>query len=260
MTTTAYELFGLGPDATRAELDAAYAARRAAYDPARIAGMDEQMVQLAMRRRQELAMAYASLRPALAAPPRLDPATERKRDRQVILALVVLVFIALSVPLLRNVAVPNRSVMAEGADVAALTAKPAPDFQLESLDGTLVNLTDYRGQVVLINIWATWCPPCVREIPRLQRLFDRYQAQGFVLLGVNTTFQDERAEVAQFVRDQGITYPVLLDVDGEVGQAYGSRLIPSSYLIDQNGKIVHALVGEVSEAQLSEQIARLLQE
>jgi peroxiredoxin len=98
----------------------------------------------------------------------------------------------------------------------------------------------------------------VREIPRLERTYQRYRDQGFVLLGVNTTYQDDRAKVATFARDQGISYPVLLDTTGEVGRSYASSLMPSSFLIDRAGKIVLVRVGEVDEAQLQEQVAALL--
>ena len=256
--TTAYEILGVGPDATRAELDSCYAARRAAYDPARVAGLDEEFVRLAAQRRGELAAAYASLRPILAAPPRLEPAAERRRDRETICVLLLFTVIAFGIPLLRNVAVPQRTVAVTGADAAKLTAQAAPDFTLEALDGRQVRLADLKGQVVLINIWATWCPPCVREIPRLERTYARYRDQGFVLLGVNTTYQDDRAKVAAFVREQRMSYPVLLDMDGKVGRSYASSLMPSSFLIDRAGNIVLVRVGEVDEAQLQEQVAALL--
>ena len=257
--TTGYELLGISPDATRAELDAAYAAKRATYDAGRVAELGEEFVQIAARRRAELAAAYASLRPAVAAPLRLEPMDARRRDRETLWALLILTAIALSVPLLRNIAVPERTVAVTGADAAKLTAQVAPDFTLEALDGSQVRLADFKGQVILVNIWATWCPPCVREIPRLVRTYDRYSDQGFVMLGVNTTYQDERAKVATFARDQGIPYPVLFDMDGNVSRSYASSLMPSSFLIDRDGKIAIVRVGEVDEAQLAEQVAALLQ-
>jgi peroxiredoxin len=258
--TTLYDLLGIGRDATRAELDAAYAAKSATYDPARVAPLGEEFVNVAVRRRAELAAAYASLRPALAAPPRLAPEVERRRDRETIWALLLFVAIALTIPLLRNVSVPQRTVTVTGADTAALTSKPAPDFALETVDGGQIRLSELKGKVVLVNFWATWCPPCVREMPRLVRTYEQYKGQGFVLLGVNTTFQDDRAKVAAFVRDQGITFPVLLDTDAEVSRLYPSRLIPSSYLIDRDGKVVAVRVGEVDEAQLEEQVAALVKQ
>ena len=256
--SNAYELLGVGPNVTRAELDAAYAAKRDTYDPARFADMGREFEQVADVRRAELATAYASLKPMLATPTRLGPADERRRDRQTIWVLLALLVIALSVPLLRNIAVPERTVKAAGADTAALTAQIAPDFELNDLNGTPIKLSDYRGKVVLVNVWATWCPPCVRETPRLVRVYNQYREQGFVLLGVNTTYQDKAEAVAEFARSQQISYPILLDTEGKASEKYASRLMPTSYLIDRNGKIVSIQVGEVDEAQLEEQIRALL--
>jgi cytochrome c biogenesis protein CcmG/thiol:disulfide interchange protein DsbE len=255
---SAYETLGLGPDATRAELECAYRERHTAYDPARVAAVDPDLAALATQRQAELELAYRSLRPALTMPPRLEPEQERRRDRELLVAMLVLALLAALVPLLLNVAKPERTAVPEGADVAALTAKPAPPFTLETVDGRTLSLSDYQGQVVLVNVWATWCPPCVRETPRLVRVYEEFKGQGFVMLGVNTTYQDDREAVATFVRDQKISYPVLLDLDGTVGTVYGGRLMPTSYLIDRDGKIVVTKVGEVDEAQLREQVAALL--
>jgi cytochrome c biogenesis protein CcmG/thiol:disulfide interchange protein DsbE len=255
---TAYESLGLGPDATRAELERAYRERHAAYDPARVAAMDADLAALAAQRQVELEVAYRSLRPALTMPPQLEQDQERRRDRELLIAMLVLAMLGALVPLLLNVAKPERTAVSQGADLAALTAKPAPPFTLETVDGRTVSLSDYKGQVVLVNIWATWCPPCVRETPRLIRVYEEFKGQGFVILGVNTTYQDKREAVASFVRDQKITYPVPLDLDGAVGTVYGGRLMPTSYLIDRDGKIVITKVGEVDEAQLREQVAALL--
>jgi cytochrome c biogenesis protein CcmG, thiol:disulfide interchange protein DsbE len=255
---TAYETLGLASDATRAELERAYQERRAAYDPSRVAAIDAELAQLATQRQAELEVAYRSLRPALTMPPRLEPEQERRRDRELLIAMLLLALLGALVPLLLNVAKPERTAVPEGADVAALTAKPAPPFTLETLDGRTVSLSDYEGQVVMLNIWATWCPPCVRETPRLVRVYEEFKDQGFVILGINTTYQDKREAVATFVRDQKISYPMLLDTDGAVGTVYGGRLMPTSYLIDRDGKIVVTKVGEVDEAQLREQVTALL--
>lgn len=255
---TSYDLFGIGPDATRDELDAAYRAKRAAYDPVRVATLGEEFVAVAEQRRAELDLAYRDLRMVLGSAARLTPAAERTRDRQTMVVLVVLVLLALTVPLMRNLAVPERSVTGTEADATALTAKAAPDFTLPTLDGTPISLSDFTGQVILINLWASWCPPCVRETPRLVRLHETYRDQGLVVLGVNTTYQDDRAKVAEFVRDYGVSYPVLLDTTDMFGQTYTARLLPTSYLIDRSGNIVSVRVGEVDEAVLAEQIEALL--
>ena len=255
-----YELLGLDSNATGADLEAAYATKRAAYDLSRVADMGQEFRDLATQRLAELDVAYRSLRPALALPPRLSSDAERRRDRETVVALLAFLAVALLVLALRDVAVPERTVTAEGADAAALTAKPAPDFTLEALDGGKVSLSQYRGQVVLVNFWATWCPPCVREMPSLVRVYEQYKDQGFVVLGINTTYQDDRAKVAQFVQDNGVRFPVLLEPDPVVTAGYGSRLMPTSYLIDRNGKIVYTRVGQVDEQNLSERVAALLAE
>ncbi len=256
---TAYEELGITQTATRAELEAAYRAKRAAYDADGVADLGHEFVELARQRRADITAAYHHLRTAIAAPPSLEPAAERRRDRETILALLVLLALAMSVPLLRGIAAPERTAIAQGADTAALTAKPAPAFTLEAVDGQQISLSDLKGKVVLLNLWATWCPPCVRETPRLVRVYETYKQQGFVVLGINTTYQDDRAKVAQFVRDKQISYPVLLDLTDQFGEKYGARLLPTSYLIDQSGRIVSTKVGEVDEAQLGEQIQALVQ-
>src|SRR5690606_6385017 len=215
--------------ADRGEREGAYTARRTAYDPGRVAELDEAFAALAMQRQAELELAYRSLRPALTMPPRLQPEQERRRDRELLIAMLILALVAALVPLFLEVGKPERTAVPEGADVAALTAKPAPPFTLETLDGRTVSLSDYKGQVVLVNIWATWCPPCVRETPRLVRVYEEFKDQGFVMLGLNTTYQDKREAVASFVRDQKITYPILLDLDGTVGTVSGGRLMPTTY-------------------------------
>lgn len=255
---TAYEILEIGPDASREELEAAYVSKRAVYAADRHANLPDEIQQLAALRRAQIAEAYTSLRAAVASPVRLEPVAERRRDRETIVALLLLVVIAALVPLFRDVAVPTRSVQAAGAEAAELQADVAPPFTLETVDGKQVSLADYKGQVVMLNLWATWCPPCVRETPRLVRLHEKYQSQGFAVLGINTTYQDDRAKVAQFVRDQGVSYPILLDTQDTFGSAYRARVLPTSYLIDRSGKIVQVRVGEIDEAQFEEQIAALL--
>jgi peroxiredoxin len=258
--TTAYDVLNIQPDATREELEAAYAARRAEYTGDRFAALPAEFQQLAAQRIAEITAAYQELRSTLAAPARLESEAERRRDRETIVAVLVLLLLALLVPLARGIAVPPRTAAASGAEAAALTSSVAPDFTLKTVDGASVSLSDYKGKVVLLNFWATWCPPCVRETPRLVRVAEKYKDQGLVVLGVNTTYQDEPAKVEQFVRNQRISYPVLLDPEGVAGEKYPARLMPTSYLIDTDGKIVHTKVGEVDEATLSEQIEALLPE
>ena len=255
----AYDILSLHPDATREELESAYAARRAEYSAEHFATLPGEFQQLAAQRIAEITTAYQELRSTIVAPARIEPEAERRRDRETIVALLVLMLLALTVPLSRGIAVPARTAVATGAEAVALTSSVAPDFTVQTVDGANISLSDFKGQVVLLNFWATWCPPCVRETPRLVRVAEKYKGQGLVVLGVNTTYQDDPAKVSQFVRDQRISYPVLLDPEGIVGEKYPARLMPTTYLIDRNGKIVHTKVGEVDEATLSEQIKALLE-
>ena len=258
MTASAYDILCIDAGASDAELEAAYASRLAEYAPERLAGAADEFHLLAAQRRSEIHSAFQALRTARTVPRQLDPQAERRRDRETIAALLVLLALALAVPLLRGVAVPGRTVTATGAGAAAATSDGAPDFTAQTLDGRQVRLSDFRGKVVLLNFWATWCPPCVREIPRLVRVAEAYQDDGLVVLGVNTTFQDDMAKVGQFTREQGISYPVLLDPDGTVSEKYPARLMPTTVLIDRDGRMVHIKLGEVDEATLMEQVSATL--
>lgn len=118
----------------------------------------------------------------------------------------------------------------------------APDFALPNLAGQAVRLSAYRGQVVLVNLWATWCPPCRDEMPSMEALHQRFKDKGFVLLAVS---EDEggRAVVEPFVEQMKVTFPVLLDTQGEVGRKYGVWGFPESFLVDRDGRIVERVIG-----------------
>jgi len=109
------------------------------------------------------------------------------------------------------------------------------DFTLTDLDGKSWNLKDLRGKVVLLNFWATWCPPCRKEMPDLEMLYRRFGAQGLIILGID----DEEAEtVKPFIAQQGITYPVLLDPGRKVNTLFQIEGIPKTFVYDRDGKIV----------------------
>jgi cytochrome c biogenesis protein CcmG/thiol:disulfide interchange protein DsbE len=139
-------------------------------------------------------------------------------------------------------------------DARAEVGSPAPDFVLESLDGELVRLSDFRGQVVLINFWASWCGPCRVEIPYFE---DRYQThQGeLVVLGVNT--EDTLEGAKEFRADVGFTYPTAFDGDGTVEEAYRVRGLPTSVFVDENGVVQAIRSGGITEEQLDELLAGL---
>jgi thiol-disulfide isomerase/thioredoxin len=132
----------------------------------------------------------------------------------------------------------------------------AREFSLQSLDGEEVSLSDLNGQVVLVNFWASWCEPCRDEIPDLEAAYQKYHDEGFTILGINV--QESPDTVKEFVARLGITYPVLLDVDGRVLKEYRSGGLPISLVLDRNGVIRARQTGYLSAAQLETYLAQVL--
>lgn len=130
------------------------------------------------------------------------------------------------------------------------------DFKLEALDGKMVTLSSYRGKVVLLSFWATWCGPCRQEMPAMEKLYQRLKVKGFEVVAVD--MMEDKATVSAFVKTSGYTFPVLLDKTGEVGGngLYAARAIPTNYVIDKAGKIVGRKIGiDGPEWTSSEKIA-----
>lgn len=135
----------------------------------------------------------------------------------------------------------------------------APDFESNTLDGQKIKLSDLRGQAVLVNLWATWCPPCRTEMPAIQTVYDEYKDQGFIVLAVNMTYQDTYANIAPFVEQYGLTFPILLDESGVIGSAYQLRSLPSSFFIDRSGIIREVVIGgPMAEALLRTRVEEIL--
>jgi cytochrome c biogenesis protein CcmG/thiol:disulfide interchange protein DsbE len=135
----------------------------------------------------------------------------------------------------------------------------APDFELKSLAGERVKLSDLRGQAVLINLWATWCPPCREEMPTLEKMYNEYKDQGFVVLGVNMTHQDDTQAVGLFVEKYGLTFPILLDETGVVANTYQMKSLPSSFFINRDGIVAEVVIGgPMTEALLRTRIETIL--
>ena len=157
-------------------------------------------------------------------------------------------------------AVPDGSTTA-GAIPAPQKGFLAPDFNLQTLNGESLRLSDFRGQPVLINLWASWCPPCRAEMPAMQSVYETYKDQGFVILAVNATNQDSKADAAAFVAEYQLTFPVLLDINGEVSQAYQLRSLPTSFFVNREGIITEVIIGgPMAEALLMTRVENLLQE
>ena len=120
-----------------------------------------------------------------------------------------------------------------------------PAYSAKLLDGTAYDLAADKGKVVLINVWATWCGPCRFEIPELQKLHDQHAAHGFKVVGVSVD-EGDPAEVKQFVTDQKMTYPVVVDAEGRIASVLQTTVLPTSVLVDRNGKIVWRQIGAIA--------------
>ena len=120
---------------------------------------------------------------------------------------------------------------------SGLTGQTAPDFVLKSATGENLRLSEYRGDVVMINFWATWCGPCRQEMPLLDELYDRYQRVGFNLLGVN--IDDDSRRAMAMVNELGISFPVLFDEDKKVSKLYEVEAMPLTLLLDREGTVRH---------------------
>lgn len=135
----------------------------------------------------------------------------------------------------------------------------APAFELETLDGAPVSLADLRGKVVVVNFWATWCPPCRVEMPGFQRVYTDRREDGLVIVGVSLD-QGGEGPVREFVRERGITFPIAM-ADANVAQAFGGvRTLPTSFLIDREGRIRQEVTGIFAEPTLRMAVGHLLNE
>jgi thiol-disulfide isomerase/thioredoxin len=134
---------------------------------------------------------------------------------------------------------------------------PAPDFKLMGIDGNNLKLSDYKGKVLIVDFWATWCPPCRKGIPDLIELKRKYGANGFEVIGVSVD-TDTKGDVIPFVQQNGINYPVVYG-DTDVTDRFGGiNSIPSSFVIDKNGIIVASYVGLTPISEYEEHITKLL--
>ena len=143
---------------------------------------------------------------------------------------------------------------------SGLTGQPAPDFALKSSSGDNLRLSEFRGDGVMINFWATWCGPCRQEMPLLDELYGRYQRVGFNLLGVN--IDDDSSRALRMVEELGIHFPVLFDERKEVSRLYNVEAMPATFLVDREGNVRHVHHGYKPgyEEKYLDQIRALLRE
>ena len=161
---------------------------------------------------------------------------------------------------MRHLLLPLLIGLCFGAQAAVTPQSAAPDFTLRGADGRNLRLNEQRGQVVLVNFWATWCGPCRQEMPHLNRLYDKYHASGFTLLGVN--IDDDPRQAASTASRMGLKFPVLLDADKAVSKLYDLGSMPATVLIDRDGKVrfLHRGYREGMEEAYERQIRELVKE
>ena len=135
---------------------------------------------------------------------------------------------------------------------------PAPELSLQNVNGKTESLIDYRDKVVLVNNWATWCPPCKAEIPTLEAYYKTHNADGFVIIGIEAG--ETQDDVAKFAQEHGMTYPIWFDLNSAALEAFNNQNLPSSYVIDREGTIRLAWVGEISQEMLEKYVTPLIME
>ena len=135
----------------------------------------------------------------------------------------------------------------------------APDFTLQTSDGSAISLSSLRGQPVLLNVWASWCGPCRAEMPAMQRIYQDYKDKGLNILAVNSSTQDQIDQALSFVRTNNLTFPILFDEQGDVTHRYNVQALPTTFFIDANGIIREVVIGgPMSEAALRVRVEQLL--
>lgn len=162
--------------------------------------------------------------------------------------------------MIRKVAILFSVMLASAVAAAAPVSGAAPTFQLQSLSGEQVSLAELKGQVVMINFWATWCAPCRQEMPHLEALYQRYSPLGFTLLGVNVEDDPKGAEA--WLAETPVSFPILFDSENRVTKLYDVVAMPSTVLVDRAGnmRFVHHGYKPGYENDYQNQIRALIRE
>jgi len=161
------------------------------------------------------------------------------------------------------------SLQTVGLEVSPEEGSLAPDFLLQGLDGSEVRLSDFRGQPVVLNFWATWCAPCRKEIPQFVDAYQRFRDEGLVVVGVN--MQEGKSIAQRYADDYGMEFPIVIDVDGEVGDEYRLLGLPVTFFIDREGVVRSVFTGPfeateqdtevrgaIEQTELEQRIAEIL--
>jgi peroxiredoxin len=169
---------------------------------------------------------------------------EKQIDYRTVILVVLLIAGLLVLLLLNRKKSYDNSVEQAGIKIGL----PAPDFTFPGIDGKMVSLSDYRGKVVLVNIWATWCPPCVHEMPSMEKLYQKLRGEDFEILAVSIDSLGVKA-VAPFMKKYKLTFPALIDSAGTIRIDYRTTGVPESFIINKDGILVKKFIGPLDWAQ-----------
>ncbi|MFM8369136.1 MAG: TlpA family protein disulfide reductase [Chloroflexota bacterium] len=186
---------------------------------------------------------------------------KQKKNNALTTAILGGVFVLVGFALLAALQKPANASASNEISNSVVPVKvnfPAPGLALENVSGAAESLEDFRGQVVLVNNWATWCPPCKAEMPSLQKYYATHQEEGFTLVAINAG--DGKPEVDKFVSDYGLTFNVWLDPDGAALNAFKNGNLPNSYVLDRTGTVRYAWTGEISYEMLEKYVTPVIQE
>ncbi len=175
-----------------------------------------------------------------------------KKNHYLLIALIAIIVVSIGLIELRK---PRQiPLTSNDQNVGISIGKNAPDFELQDLSGKYIQLSDFRGKNVVLNFWASWCPPCREEMPEFQRIYSENQ-DTIVVIGVN--LQESQVNAESFVHKLGITFPILLDPNAHVKDMYNVFTQPVTYFIDANGKIVDKKFGPLTAEEINEKIAKM---
>ncbi|MEJ2024673.1 MAG: TlpA disulfide reductase family protein, partial [Deltaproteobacteria bacterium] len=158
---------------------------------------------------------------------------------------VVLVFLAISglliLLLLNRSHLPHRF----SKQLSIRVGRPAPDFTFPDIEGNMISLSDYGNEVVLVNVWATWCPSCVEEMASMEKLYQQFKGENFEILAVSIDALGQKV-VAPFMKTHRLTFPVLFDVKGSITTSYGTTGVPESFIVNKQGILVKKIIGPLN--------------
>lgn len=183
--------------------------------------------------------------------------TETSKKYWIAAAFTLVAVVGVSIGLMKRSA-PGKFGGEIGGRTASGKTVQAPDFTLPDVHDKKVSLSDFKGKVVLLDFWATWCGPCLQELPHLKKLHRKYEDKGFTVVGVSMDHDGEEV-VKPFVKENEIPYPILLAGDDGV-EGYPVRALPTAFLIDRQGRIVKNFIGYKFPDELDKEVLSVLEE